>query len=301
MTIERHHLSVLREVARAGGVTAAAERLNLSQSAVSHAVAKLEDQHGVKLWRRQGRGLRLTQAGEFLLDLAERLVPEFEHAERVLADYARGRRGLLRVGMECHPCEKWLMRVTAPYLGAWPDVDLDVRTAFRYDGIAALQAHEIDALVTPDPVATEDLRFHPVFDYQLALAVREDHPLAGRDHVEPQDLDDEVLLTFPVPHERLDIYMRFLAPAGRRPKRQVGVETAELMIQLVAAGRGVSVLPDWLLRETAEAQPPGAAPVVAVKIGPEGIDKSINIGLRASDTDADYLAGFLEIAAAVDP
>lgn len=296
MTIERQHLSVLREVARAGGVTAAAERLNLSQSAVSHAIAKLEDQHGVKIWRRQGRGLRLTQAGEFLLDLADRLVPEFEHAERVLADYARGRRGLLRVGMECHPCEKWLMRVTGPFLVAWPDVDLDVRTAFRFDGIAALQAHEIDALVTPDPVAAPDLIFRPVFDYELALAVRADHPLAGRGHVEPEDLDEEVLLTFPVSPERLDVYTRFLVPAGHRPKRRVGVETAELMIQLVAAGRGVSVLPDWLLRESAAGQP-----VVALRIGAQGLDKSINIGLRAADQAADYLAGFLDIARRVDP
>lgn len=291
MMLDRHHLVILREVSRAGSVTAAAERMNLSQPAISHAIAKLEAQHGVGVWRKTGRTLQLTQAGAYLLALAERLVPEFEHAERVLADMARGRRGALRIGMECHPCETWLMRVTGPFLVEWPDVDLEVRTAFRFDGIAALQAHEIDLLVTPDPVHAPDLRFQPVFDYELVLAVPRAHRLAGRAFIEPADLVDESLLSVPVTPDRLDIYTRFLIPAGCRPRRHVGIETTELMLQLVAAGRGVSVLPDWLLQEEG-----AGMPIAALRIGPAGLPKSINLGLRATDVETDYLRGFIELA-----
>ena len=112
--LEMHHLVVLREVSRSGGVTAAANQLNLSQSAISHSVSKLEDLHGVKLWVKEGRKLRFTQAGEFLVSVAERILPELEHSEIMLSDFAGGRRGTLRVGMECHPCERWLMQVTGP-------------------------------------------------------------------------------------------------------------------------------------------------------------------------------------------
>ncbi|WP_210526635.1 LysR family transcriptional regulator [Rubellimicrobium arenae] len=294
--LDRQHLALIREVSRAGSVTAAADRLNLSQSAISHAIAKLEDRHQVRVWRKKGRSLELTQAGAYLLDLAERLLPELEHAERVLADIARGRRGALRIGMECHPCEKWLMRVTAPYLAAWPDVDLEVRSAFRFDGVAALQNHEIDVLVTPDPVAGPDLHFAPVFDYELRLAVRSDHPLAGRSFVEPSDLTGEDLLTVPVPIERLDIYTRFLIPAACRPGRRVPVESLDLMLQLVVAGRGVSVLPDWLLREMAVGMP-----IATLGIGAGGLQKSINVGLRRSDLGTDYVAGFLAVAGEVRP
>lgn len=294
--LDRHHLVILREVSRAGSVTAAAERMNLSQSAVSHAIAKLEAQHGISIWRKKGRALQLTQAGEYLLALAERLVPELEHAERVLADMARGRRGALRIGMECHPCEKWLMRVTGPFLAEWPDVDLEVRTAFRFDGIAALQAHEIDLLVTPDPVHAPDLRFQPVFDYELVLAIPRVHRLTDRSFIEPADLVDEDLLTVPVTPDRLDIYTRFLIPAGCRPRRRVGIETTELMLQLVAAGRGVSVLPDWLLQEES-----AGMPIMALRIGPTGLPKSINLGLRAVDAGTDYLSGFIDIAGRVRP
>lgn len=291
MTIDRQHLAILREVSRAGGVTAAAERMNLSQSAISHAIAKLEDIHRVEIWRRKGRLMELTQAGAYLLQLADRVVSELEHAERVLAEIARGRRGAMRVGMECHPCERWLMRVTAPFLAAWPDVDIEVKTAFRFDGVAALLAHEIDVLITPDPVRLPDLQFRPVFDYELVLAMRKDHPIATRRYVKPSDLASETLLTVPVAPERLDIFTHFLIPAECRPRNHQGVESIDLMLQLVAAGRGVAVLPDWLLSEMGK-----GLCLKALRLGAKGLQKSITIGMRATDSGVDYLKGFLEIA-----
>lgn len=287
--IDRQHLIFVREVHQAGSVTAAADNLNISQSAVSHAIAKLEARHQVKVWRKKGRSLELTQAGQFLLSLAERMVPELEHAERVLADFSRGRRGALRIGMECHPCEKWLMRVTGPYLAEWPDVDIEVRNAFRFDGVAALQAHEIDVLITPDPVHAPGLHFQPVFDYEIMLAVFEGHPLAGKARVTPEDLLDEILYTVPVSPERLDIYARFLVPAECRPRRRIGIETIDLMLQLVAANRGVAPLPDWLIREDA-----ADMPVKMLRIGENGLHKSINLGVRSEDREVSYIDAFMK-------
>lgn len=289
--LDRQHLSILREVDRLGSVTAAAERMNVTQPALSHLIRKLEERHGVKIWMKHGRSLRLTQAGEYLLALGKRMLPQLEHAERVLADYASGRRGALRVGMECHPCQKWLMRVTAPYLTAWPDVDFELRTAFPLNGINALVNYEIDLLITPDPVKLPGLRYKPVFDYELVLAVHTDHPLAARAIAEPDDLINEELITYPVSFERLDVYTQFLVPGRCRPRHHRTAETTELMLQLVAAKRGISVVPDWLLREEG-----AALPLKPVRLGAEGIMKSIHLGVRSGEEEIDYLSGFLEMA-----
>jgi len=130
--LERHHLQIIKEVNRLGSVTAAAHSLNLSQSAVSHTIAKLEQGFGIKIWRRQGNTLVYSQAGQYLLSLAQKVVSEFEHAERVLQELAAGRRGVMRIGMECHPCEQWLMGKIQPFLKAWPDVDIELKNAFRF-------------------------------------------------------------------------------------------------------------------------------------------------------------------------
>src|SRR5689334_20782781 len=88
--LERSHLDLLREIERRGSLTAAARQLGLTQSALSHSVRKLEQQLGADLWVREGRGLRLTAAGEHLLTFAQRILPQFEHAEHVVEQIARG-------------------------------------------------------------------------------------------------------------------------------------------------------------------------------------------------------------------
>lgn len=289
--LDLQYLSILMEVERLGSVTAAADRLNVTQSALSHMVRKFEERHGVKLWTKNGRGLRFTHAGEYLLALAQRVLPQMEHAERTLVDFAEGRRGALRVGMECHPCQKWLTRLTPYYLAKWPDVDFDVRTAFRFDGVAALLGFEIDLLITPDPIDLPDVLFSPVIDYELVLVVPTTHALATRDYALPQDLLHQELITVPVSKERLDIYTRFLVPAHCKPKFHRTAEQTELMLQLVSAGRGVAVLPDWLVREE------GAdLPVRPVRLGKDGLHKSINLGIRRGEEEVGYIAGFLALA-----
>lgn len=88
--IDRQLLLILREVDRMGSLTAAAERMGVSQPALSHTIRKFEERHGVTIWMKQGRSLRFTQAGDFLLALAQRILPQLDHAERVIGDYASG-------------------------------------------------------------------------------------------------------------------------------------------------------------------------------------------------------------------
>jgi LysR family transcriptional regulator for metE and metH len=80
--------------------------------------------------------------------------------------------------MECHPCYQWLLKVVAPFLRAWPGVD--VKQRFQFGGIGALFGHEIDVLVTPDPLRKQGLRFLTVFDYEQVLVVGKNHALAGQ-------------------------------------------------------------------------------------------------------------------------
>jgi LysR family transcriptional regulator for metE and metH len=290
--LERIHLRLLREVQRRGSLTAAAKGLGLTQSALSHTVKRMERQFGTAIWQRQGRGLRFTPAGNHLLALAERVLPQLEHAERVIDQFARGERGTLRVGMECHPCYRWLLQVVEPFLRAWPDVDLDVRQRFQFGGIGALFAHEIDMLVTPDPLRRKGLHFEPVFAYEQVLVVGKRHPFAGRAYVEPAELEGETLITYPVEIERLDIYSQFLLPAGSVPKHQKVIEATDIMLQMVACERGVAALPAWLVKEYS-----ANIDVVPVRLGRRGVAKQIFLGVRSGDRQTDFIAAFIQLAA----
>ena len=79
--IERIHLNIIQKVNEQGSLTAAAGVLHLTQSALSHTMRKLEQQLGTDVWLREGRNLRLTQAGEYLLAVANRVLPQLNLAE----------------------------------------------------------------------------------------------------------------------------------------------------------------------------------------------------------------------------
>lgn len=289
--LERTHLAIIREVNRQGSLTAAAGVLCLTQSALSHTMKKLEQALGTDIWLREGRSLRLTQAGHYLLEVANRLLPQLDHAEERLRQYAQGERGTLRIGMECHPCYQWLLKIVSPYLAQWPDVDVDVKQKFQFGGIGALFGYEIDLLVTPDPLYKPGLVFEPVFDYEQVLVVSRSHALAKEKHIEPAQLSGEVLITYPVEIDRLDIYNQFLQPAGISPKRHKTIETTDIMLQMVASGRGVAALPRWLVESYASEMK-----LVPVRLGRQGIAKQIYLGARETDTNIDYLKAFFRLA-----
>lgn len=289
--VDRGHLRILRALAQQGSLTKAAASLHLTQSALSHSMRNLERQTGATLWVKEGRDLKLTWAGEFLVKEAQRLLPQLERLDEVLKQFARGERGRLHLGMECSPCYQWLLKLVNPFLLAWPKVDIDVKQQFQFGGLEALLNYEIDMLVTPDPVFHKGVNFVPVFPYEQVLVVHLNHPLAQREFLVPEDLTDQILYTYPVATDRLDVFQQFLGPANLVPKQHKTMGSTEMLLQMVIAQRGVTCLPLWLVEEQA-----ANLPVAKVRLGVDGIHKHIHLGYRLAEQDEAYLQAFLALA-----
>jgi len=115
--------------------------------------------------------------------------------------------------------------------------------------------------------------------------------LATQNHVEPEQLSHETLITYPVEINRLDIYNQFLQPAGIHPKHHKTIETTDIMLQMVASNRGVAALPRWLVEKYAH-----EIAITPVKLGKQGIAKQIFLGSREDDLNIDYLKAFFQTA-----
>jgi LysR family transcriptional regulator, regulator for metE and metH len=297
--IEREHLQIILALDRTGTLTRAADELHLTQSALSHAMRRLEERTGATLWKRQGRRLRLTEAGRYLLDLARRIAPQLRDADRELERFATGGRGTLRVGMECHPCYEWLLTLLPDFLRSHPGVEIDVIQRFQFSGIDALAHHEVDVVITPDPVGAPGIVFEPALPYELRLAAAADISIPSHETATERWIDADVfsgldLLIYPVPRDRLDVFTRLLIPAGIEPRSTKAVEATEVMLELVRAGRGVTTLPDWMVG--------GLGPEVrSYRLGREGIHKTLALGHRASDAGIVYLRDLIELALARRP
>ena len=287
--IELRHLRTLLALAEAGSQTLAAQRLNLTQSALSHQIRELEERLDVPLLDRSARPPRLTQAGERLLVLARRVLPLVDETLGELRALGRGRAGRLYIASECHSCLEWLLPRLRHYRARFPGVELDVLASASLDPLPRLLDGSLDVVLSPDPRPLSGVVWTPLFHYEMRLVVASGHPLAQRARIEPADLAAETLLVYPVPRVRLDVFTRFLWPAGVEPARVRPVESTAMLIELAALGQGVTVLPDW-----ACAHALGEGRIHTLRLGSgAGLDGTLHAAVRTAEAELPHLAGFL--------
>lgn len=193
--------------------------------------------------------------------------------------------------MECYPCFEWLLKVVAPFLKAFPDVDVDVRRAFSFGGLQALHGYDIDILLTPDPLSLDTITYTPVFEYEQVLVMGKNHPLVEKSIVTPKDLSNETLITYPVELSRLDVFTHFLTPANCTVKQHKTIETTEIILQMVAAGRGITALPKWLIDESKEREL-----LEYRSLGEQGVSKTLYLGHRKALDALGFVDDFIALA-----
>ncbi|MBM2577732.1 LysR family transcriptional regulator [Jannaschia sp. Os4] len=288
MHLEFRHLRTIRAIHEAGSFARAAERMAVTQSALSHQVKNLEGLVGMELFVRRTKPMRLSPAGERLLRLAEQVLPQVEAVEEEFAGLHAGRAGRLHIAIECHACYEWLFPVLERFRRAWPDVDVDIRPGLQFKALPALQREEVDLVVSSDPEDLPGVTFRPLFDYEPVFVAAASHPLAARPHVEAEDFRGETLITYPVDRPRLDVFSQLLIPAGVEPAAVRQVELTAVILLLVASQRGVAVLPDWVLREVR-----GSSDYVTRPLTARGVTRRLYAAVREADAARPYMAHVL--------
>ncbi len=291
MHIEFRHLRTIRAIHQAGGLARAADLLNITQSALSHQVKGLEDQVGVELFVRRSKPLKLSSAGQRLLTLAERILPEIETLEEDFRNLKSGKTGRLHIAIECHACFEWLFPVLEEFRKAWPDVDVDIRPGLAFDAMPALLREEVDLVVSSDPEDLSGVDFTPLFDYEPVFVASAQHPLAQKDFVVAEDFRDELLITYPVERARLDVFTELLTPAKVEPRALRQVELTSVILLLVASNRGIAVLPDWVVREVKY-----HSDYVTRKVTETGLSKRLYAATRTEETTKPFMSNLLRLA-----
>ena len=283
-------METLLALAECGSLSKAAERLCLTQSALSHQLKALESHYGAALVEKNIRPLRFTAIGQRLLTLARQVLPLVAEAGRDVARLAQGHAGPLRVTVQCHNCFDWLMPAMDSYRSLWPEVELDIISGFVIDPLPLLERGEAELAVVHDrPPPHPHVTFSPLFRYQSVALMSPKHPLAAKSWLEARDFADQTLITYPVPDEMLDVMKHCLIPAGVNPKRR----TAELtvaILQLVASGRGIAALPSWTVGNYIE-----RGYVVSRPIGPSGLSCELYAATTHAGAEAAYIREFISL------
>lgn len=275
--LEIRHLKSLKAIAETNKLGLAAQRVFLTQSALSHQIKALEQHYDIVLFKRLPQGLTFTKAGERLLALANELLPAIEKAERDLVRLKSNQSGELRIVLECHTCFDWLTPVMDHFRRAWPEVDIDLVAGFHSDPWQLIHEGKADIVIGGLPQKNLQLPYLPLFKFEIMAVLPNDHPLAKKSRLVANDFDNETLITYPVDESRIDVIQQLLSPAQIPFQRRTAELTIAIM-QLVASRRGVAALPNWGIRSYVDHDY-----VIAKSIGKKGLWSNLYL-IAAQDT-----------------
>jgi LysR family transcriptional regulator for metE and metH len=265
-TLEVRHLSLVNEIAATGSVTRAAERLHLTQSALSHQLRDIESRLGIQLFLRLGKRMVLTPPGERVLGAARRVLDEIGRTEEDLKLMSQDGKGVLRLCTQCNTGYHWLPPLLQSFHRKFPGVDVQIMVNATDRPIEALLEGQIDLAVVTSDVDDKRLSSQQLFEDELVAVVPPSHPFAKRACVEPEDFAEEHLIIYKADRHDSYTFTRILGPAGVEPARVSQVPLTEAILELVKAGLGISVMARWAIEPTIK----GGA-IKAVRIGRRGI------------------------------
>lgn len=292
VVLELRHLKTLIALREHGSLVAAATDLCLTPSAISHQLKELDHWYGVEVVNRRSRPVSFSNVGERLLRLADDVLPQVQIAQTDITRIVHGQTGRIIFSSECHSCFDWLMPLLNQYRQQYPDVDLDFAAGFESNPHELLQNAEFDLLITADPIALKGIEYFPIFEYESRLVLSTTHPLVRKEIILVEDLAEQTLITYPVDKHRLDIMAHLFIPANIQPKHIRTTDLTQMLIQLVASGRGIAALPDWVVNEYEQ-----KGWVVSRRldcVSPQGLRRTLYAGYRTEDKEKNYFEGFLK-------
>lgn len=236
-------------LADCGNITKAAERLFISQPALSIYIGNLEKMLGAKLFERSGRKFSLTYAGELYVEKARRMLELKKEFDEALAELLDNRRGRIRLGIQLRR-ESWLLPpVLAEFQEEFPDIEVVIREGTMHELRELLEAYELDLVLMNEAALWKEMEYQILFEEELLIAVPQIHPLNEKAEYVPgsryRSLDlrwlegETLILQKPNQSIRADVDAA-LKEAGVHPMKTVVIRNIETAIQMAAEGLGIA-------------------------------------------------------------
>ncbi|KAA3632666.1 MAG: LysR family transcriptional regulator [Proteobacteria bacterium] len=241
MTINPNHVRAFHAVASHGSFSRAAAALHVTQPTLSGQVKLLEQRFGVKLFHRRKRGIELTEIGRQLHQCSTRI----EHAEQEIAALlAREKReiaGKLSIGADA-PYQ--IMPILASFKARHPAVSVSIKFGNSSWLLSGLKQGLVDVIIAPNLASRTRLHMLALAPDYLRVFVNADHPWQARSTIMLEDIEDQTVVLRELGSTTRAILDRALKRAGIRLKNTIEIGSREAVREAVAAGLGVSVVPD---------------------------------------------------------
>ncbi|WP_438432041.1 LysR family transcriptional regulator [Gorillibacterium sp. sgz500922] len=285
--MELRQLQYFLKVAKKQHVTQASEELHIAQSAVSRQIHQLEEELGVSLFVQRGRNLQLTSAGKLFLGRVEGIISELDRAVREVQEFLDPAKGEIRIGFPHSLGVSLLPTVVAGFRRIQPEVKFRFRQGTYTSLIRDVVDREIDlAFISPLPDRSDQVSGEWLLTEELHAILPPGHPLAARTEIRLEELADEPFVLFSEAYSLRTIVQDACRKAGFKPRIEFEGEETDTIRGLVAAGMGVSLLPEMALTETVHLQP------VKLRVTEPPVTRTVGIIRRSGEALPPVAEGF---------
>jgi DNA-binding transcriptional LysR family regulator len=236
-------LEMFRAVAEQGSFTKAAQKLHVSQSAISRQIKLLEDELGTQTLHRGRKAATLTESGHLLLTVANRIHRDLQDVVWQISSTRELRRGLLRLAGGMTVCMYVLPRLLKRFRALYKQVDLKVVSGTSESILRLLRSHEVDLGLLTLPILAPDLEVRPVLREEMVVATAPGHPLARARVIDPKSLGRFPLILYESGSNTRRVLDRFFLEEGIPVNVAMETENVEIIKAMVANGLGITLVP----------------------------------------------------------
>lgn len=241
--MDLRQLEIIRAIADTGSFTAAGHKLHVSQSAISRQILLLEEQLGEPVFLRIGRRIRITPAGEALLQLSHRVFQDLNDTVAGIGDSRESLHGTLRLGGGMTVCLYVFPALLTELRRTHPRLEPKVSAVSGERSVAQLRAGTLDLALLTLPIADADLVSVPLLTEELLVVADAKHPLARKKKVTPQDLDRLPFVLFEPGSNTRRAVDEFFLTERLSPRIVMETENVEIIKAMVRSGLGVTIIP----------------------------------------------------------
>jgi LysR family transcriptional regulator for metE and metH len=245
--LDLQHLRLIKHIVDEGSMASATQKMFLTQSALSHMLRDMETNIGARVFIRRNKKLHLTDVGRAILFHGERMLTEFTEMEKKIADIKADKKERIRISTGCYTSYNWLPSVIKTFKKQNVEITIDIVTKATGNPFVYLETGSLDIAISDGrPSMPPGYQIDLLFEDEFVLVVSKNSKYAKLKEVNGPELNGEDLLIYDMDEKNSTALNHFIKPNKIQLNSLIKMQLTEGIIEMVAAGLGVTIMPTWI-------------------------------------------------------
>ncbi|GAA3646471.1 LysR family transcriptional regulator [Flavivirga jejuensis] len=286
--MEIKYFRLIKTIAEEGSIANSAEKLFLTQSALSHQLRELEERLGFKVFIRTRNKWELTDEGLELYKLGNTILESIEKGFQNIEQLRTGSVGTIKVSTECYSFYQGLSAFIQKMGLLYPDINVDLILEATHQPIPKILSNEIDIAIITSKPENETLSSIEIYEDEIFAIIHKENTLNKTDFLDANDFSNIHLIIHSFPLETVSVYDQFLKPNKITPLKISAIPLTEVALEMVDANMGITCMPKWALKSFKLSDD-----LIFKRIGRNGLKRTHHLVFRKSDKSKKYINDFI--------